>query len=181
MNSLLKKYQTKIVPELKKDLKLKNVMAVPKVLKIVVNMGLNDAVGNKGIIDKARKQIETIAGQKASVTKARKSISAFKLRKGMPMGLKVTLRGIRMFDFLEKIVKIVLPRQRDFKGISEKGFDGLGNLNIGFKEQTIFPDIEYDQIDRPRGIEVTIVTSSAKNEQARVLLEKIGIPFKKEQ
>lgn len=179
MHQLLKKYQEKVKPELKKEFKLKNDFQIPRMVKIVVNMGLNDAVGNKGVIDKVIKQLRIIAGQEPSVTKARKAISAFKLRKGMPLGLKVTLRGVRMLDFWEKLVKIVLPRQRDFKGISDRGFDAQGNLNLGFKEQTIFPDLEYDQVDKARGLEITIVTSTTNNQQAKKLLAGLGMPFKK--
>jgi large subunit ribosomal protein L5 len=179
MHQLLKKYQDEVRPGLKKDFGIKNDLQVPRLVKIVVNMGLNDAVGNKGIIDKAAKQLKIIVGQQPAVTKAKKAISAFKLRKGMPMGLKITLRGSRMLDFWEKLVKIVLPRQRDFKGISDKSFDSQGNLNLGFREQTIFPDLEYDQIDKVRGLEITIVTSTTKKEQAKRLLLDLGLPFKK--
>jgi len=171
------KYQSEILPKLKSEFNYKNDLAAPWLIKIVVNMGINDAVGNRGIIDKVSKQIALITGQKPLVTKARKAISAFKLRKGMAIGVKVTLRGKRMLDFWDKLVKIVLPRQRDFKGISTKGFDGLGNLNIGLKEQTLFPDIEYDQIDRVRGIEITIVTSTQNDQEAQQLLELMGMPF----
>lgn len=179
MHEIQKKYKEVILPKLKKEFNLKNDLEVARILKIVLNMGLNDAVNNKGIIEKVHKQLKLIAGQEPSVTTARKAISAFKLRKGMPLGLKATLRGERMLDFLAKLVKIVLPRQRDFKGISDRGFDGLGNLNIGFKEQTIFPDLEYDQIDKIRGLEVTIVTSATDKDQAKRLLEEFGMPFKK--
>lgn len=179
MHSLEEKYQKTVLPKLNKEFGIVNSMQTPKLMKIVLNMGLNDAVGNKGIIDKVIKQMRIIAGQEPAVTKARKAISAFKLRKGMPMGLKVTLRGKRMLDFWEKLVKIVLPRQRDFKGISDTGFDAQGNLNLGFREQTIFPDLEYDQIDKPRGLEITIVTSTDKKEQAKKLLIELGMPFKK--
>ena len=179
MHNLEKKYQEVVKAKLKKEFSIKNDLAVPKIIKIVVNMGLNDAVGNKGVIDKAIKQLRIIVGQEPAVTKAHKAISAFKLRKGMPMGLKVTLRGRRMLDFWEKLVKIVLPRQRDFKGISDLGFDAQGNLNLGFKEQTIFPDLEYDQIDKARGLEITVVTSTDKKDQAKQLLTELGMPFKK--
>ncbi len=179
MHNLLKTYQETVLPKLKKEFGLKNDLQVPNLVKIVVNMGLNDAINNKGIIDKVIKQLRIIAGQEPSVTKSRKAISAFKLRKGMPMGLKVTLRGGRMLDFWEKLVKIVLPRQRDFKGIADRGFDSQGNLNLGFKEQTIFPDLEYDQIDKARGLEITVVTSSTDKSQAKRLLEELGMPFKK--
>lgn len=180
MNNKVKEYQAEIAKKLKQELKLRNVMEVPKLVKIVLNMGLNDAVGNKGIITKVEKQLETITGQKPLVTSAKRSISAFKLRRGMPIGLKVTLRGKRMLAFWEKIVKIVLPRQRDFKGVLRKGFDKQGNLNLGFKEQTLFPDLEYDQIDKVRGLEVSIITSTSNNEHAFSLLKMLGMPFREE-
>jgi large subunit ribosomal protein L5 len=168
-----------VVAEVAASLGVKNKMASPKLLKIVVNMGVNEAVSNKGLVDKAVEQLSIITGQKPVVTLAKKSIATFKLRRGMPIGAKVTLRGARMLDFWEKLVKIVLPRQRDFKGISANGFDGKGNLNLGFREQTIFPDIEYDKVDKVRGVEITIVTSAVNNEQAKMLLEKLGMPFRK--
>jgi len=179
MHILQKKYQEEILPKLKTEFKLKNDLQAARLVKIVLNMGCNDAVNNKGVIDKVHNQLKLIAGQEPSVTTARRAISAFKLRQGMPMGLKATLRGQRMLDFLEKLVKIVLPRQRDFKGIPDKGFDTLGNLNLGFREQTIFPDLEYDQIDKVRGLEVTIVTSTTDKNQAKRLLEEFGMPFSK--
>ncbi len=178
MNSLQKFYQAEIVPKLQQEFGYKNKLAVPRLLKIVVNMGLNDAVVNRGIIEKAASQLSLITGQKPLVTKAKKSISAFKVRRGMPIGIKVTLRGKRMFDFFEKLVKIVLPRQRDFKGVLASGFDGRGNLNLGFKEQTIFPDLDYDKIDKTRGVQITIVTSAENDEQAKRLLQELGVPFK---
>lgn len=174
-------YETynQVVEEVRNSLGIKNKMASPKIVKIVVNMGLNDAVENKGLIEKASEQLGIITGQKPYITKAKKSISAFKLRRGIPMGVKTTLRGSRMLDFWEKLVKIVLPRQRDFKGIADRGFDGRGNLNLGFREQTIFPDIEYDKIDKIRGVEITVVTSTSDDKHAKALLEKLGMPFKK--
>lgn len=179
MTDVLKEYREKIIPILRKDSAFANAHEVPRLMKIVVNMGLNDAVTNKGIIEKVAEQISIITGQKALVTKAKKSISAFKIRAGMPLGLKVTLRGKRMFDFWEKLVKIVLPRQRDFKGVAAESFDRLGNLNLGFKEQTLFPDIEYDRVDKVRGLEITVVTSSKDDVGAQKLLEAMGMPFKK--
>jgi len=181
MHQTIKKYQEKIMPKLKREFSLKNNLEVPRMVKIVVNMGLNDAVNNKGVIKTAAKQMRIITGQEPSTTKARKAISAFKLRKGMPLGLKTTLRKSRMLDFWEKLVKIVLPRQRDFKGISDKSFDSQGNLNLGFREQTIFPDLEYDQIDKARGLEITVVTSTTEKKQAKMLLEELGLPFKKQE
>lgn len=165
--------------EVQQALGYTNKLSSPQLVKIIVNMGLNDAVSNKGVIEKAAEQLSTITGQKPAVMAAKKSISAFKLRRGMPVGVKVTLRGTRMLDFWEKLVKIVLPRQRDFKGTSPRGFDGQGNLNIGFREQTIFPDIEYDKVDKVRGVEITVVTSTSSDKDAHVLLEKLGMPFRK--
>lgn len=180
MHKIQSQYLKEVKPKLQKEFGLKNTHTPPYLVKIVINMGLNDAVGNKGVIDKVIKQMRIIAGQEPAVTTARKAISAFKLRKGMPMGLKATLRGKRMLDFWEKLVKIVLPRQRDFKGISDKGFDSQGNLNLGFKEQTLFPDLEYDQIDKARGLEVSVITSTTDNKQAKFLLGELGMPFKKQ-
>lgn len=162
---------------LKKKFGYKNDHELPKILKIIVNMGLNDALKDKGVIDKGSEQLTIITGQKPLTTLARKSISAFKLRKGVPIGLKVTLRGKRMFDFWEKLVRIVLPRMRDFRGISVKSFDSQGNLNLGFKEQGIFPDLEYDKMDRTRGLEITIVTSAKVDLEAKVFLAEMGMPF----
>lgn len=179
MHKIQTQYQEEVKPKLQKEFGIKNPLSTPYLVKIVINMGLNDAINNKGVIDKVVKQMRVISGQQPAVTLSRKAISAFKLRKGMPMGLKSTLRGNRMLDFWEKIVKIVLPRQRDFKGISDKGFDSQGNLNLGFKEQTLFPDLEYDQIDKTRGLEVTVVTSTTDNKQAKFLLTELGMPFKK--
>lgn len=179
MSELLKTYHEKIKPELKKELGMKNDHQVPRLLKIVVNMGMNDAVDNKGVIQKGLEQLSLITGRRPMISQAKKSISAFKLRKGMPIGVKVTLRGNGMFEFWNKLVTIVLPRQRDFKGISHHCFDGQGNLNVGLREQTIFPDIEYDKIDKTRGVEITVVTSAETNEHAQKLLEKMGMPFKK--
>lgn len=179
MHPLEEQYQKVVLVKLKKEFGLTNNLQTPRLVKIVLNMGLNDAIGNKAIIDKAKKQIRIITGQEPIVTKAHRAIAAFKLRKGMPMGLKVTFRGKRMLDFWEKLVKIVLPRQRDFKGISDVSFDAQGNLNLGFKEQAIFPDLEYDQIDKPRGLEITVVTSTDNKEQAKRLLTELGMPFKK--
>ena len=179
MHKIQTQYQEEVKPKLQKEFGIKNPLSTPYLVKIVINMGLNDAINNKGVIDKVVKQMRVISGQQPAVTLSRKAISAFKLRKGMPMGLKSTLRGNRMLDFWEKIVKIVLPRQRDFKGISDKGFDSQGNLNLGFKEQTLFPDLEYDQIDKTRGLEVTVVTSTTDNKQAKFLLTELGMLFKK--
>jgi large subunit ribosomal protein L5 len=172
-------YNQEIVGKLKKDLNIKNVMAVPKIIKIAINVGAGEAVTNKGVLVKIQEQLAIISGQKPVITKARMSISAFKIRKGLPIGVKVTLRGKKMNQFLEKIIKIIIPRLRDFKGISEKSIDLNGNLNIGFPEQIIFPEIEFDKIDKIRGLEVTIVTNAKNREKGKKLFELLGIPFKK--
>jgi large subunit ribosomal protein L5 len=161
------------------DLKIKNVMAVPKMVKVVINVGAGEAVVNKNVIGNIVDQITVISGQKPVITKARKSVSAFKIRKGLAIGVKVTLRGKKMYDFVEKMTTVVIPRLRDFRGISESNVDQYGNLNIGFSEQTLFPEIEFDKIDKIRGLEVTVVTTAQNKEQGRKLFEIIGIPFKK--
>ncbi len=171
-------YFQEVRGKLKADLKLANIMEVPKPTKVVLNVGAGEAVASKGAIEKIQEQLELIAGQKSVVTKARVSISAFKIRKGLPIGVKVTLRGDRMWLFLEKLIKIVIPRLRDFKGLSDKNVDSHGNLNIGFTEQTIFPEIEYDKIDKIRGLEVTVVTSGRSHEQGKKLFQLMGVPFK---
>jgi large subunit ribosomal protein L5 len=172
-------YHQQIKKKLLTELKLNNVMEVPKPIKIVVNVGAGEAVTNKGAIDKIKDQLAAITGQRPVVTKARVSVSAFKIRKGLPIGVKVTLRGKKMFNFLEKLVKIIIPRVRDFKGISEKNLDQHGNLNLGFSEQTIFPEIDFDKIDKIRGLEVTVVTDTKNREKGKKLFQLLGIPFKK--
>lgn len=161
-----------------KELELSNPMMIPKIQKIVLNIGVGEAVVNKNSITKAQEQLTQIAGQKAVVTLARKSISAFKIRKGFPNGVKVTLRGKKMQDFLEKLVRIVIPRIKDFRGVPETCVDQNGNLNLGFHEQTIFPEIEYDKIDKIRGLQVTVVTNATNHVRGKKLFEIIGIPFK---
>lgn len=168
-------------PKLKKQLKLSNDLSVPKIEKIVVAMGLGEAVGDKSVVDKAANDLAEITGQKPLITKARKSVASFKLRQGMPIGVKVTLRKKRQYHFLEKLIKIVLPRIRDFQGVSRQKFDGRGNYTLGFKEQIVFPEIDYAKIDRVRGLEVTIVTSATDDQTAQLLLSEIGIPFTKEE
>ena len=155
-------------------------MAAPRVLKIVLNVGVGEAVSNKNVIEKVQEQLSTIAGQKSVVTKARKSVSAFKIRQGLPIGVKVTLRGAKMYAFLEKMIKIVLPRLRDFRGISDSTVDQNCNLNVGFSQQTVFPEIEFDKVDKLRGLEVTVVTNAKDREKGRKLFEALGIPFKKQ-
>ena len=172
-------YNQDIRKKLMADLKLSNFYEAPRPVKIVLNVGAGEAVVNKNVLEKIAEQISVIAGQKAVITKARVSISAFKIRKGLAIGVKVTLRGDRMYHFLEKLVKIVIPRLRDFKGISESNIDGNGNLNIGFSEQTIFPEIEFDKVDRIRGLQVTVVTTAKSHEKGKKLFELLGVPFKK--
>lgn len=171
-------YNQEIKKKLMAQMGLKNPFAVPKVLKIVVNVGAGEAVTNKNSLDKICEQLIAICGQKPVITKARKSVSAFKVRKGMPIGAKATLRGEKMYSFLEKLIKVVIPRLRDFKGILEKSVDPYGNLNLGFSEQTIFPEIEFDKIDKIRGLEVTIVSNAHDHGRGVKLFEVMGIPFK---
>lgn len=176
---LLLKYQQEIRPILMKEFSIKNHHAVPKLIKISVNIGLGEALTNKNVIESATKQLAIITGQKAKVTVAKSSISTFKLRAGNPIGIMVTLRGRRMYDFLFKLIAVVLPRVRDFRGISAKSFDGRGNYTFGFTEQLIFPEISFDQIDKIRGLEVAIVTSAQDDKIALRLLELLGLPFAK--
>lgn len=179
MSNLYKQYREDGKKKLLQELSLKNVMAIPEMKKIAVNIGLGEALVNKKAIEATSGQLATICGQKPVVTRAKHDISSFKLRRGEPIGLKVTLRGRRMYDFFEKLVKIVLPRVRDFRGISDKGFDGRGNFTLGLSEQIVFPEIEYNQVDKIRGLEVTFVTSGKNNEEAKKLLEILGMPFRK--
>lgn len=174
-----KYYFQEVRPKLAKKMGLTNLLAVPQVVKIVVNVGAGEAVVNKGVLEKISEQIVLITGQKPIITKAKKAVSAFKIRKGFPIGVKVTLRGERMYHFLEKIIKIILPRLRDFRGISLKSLDSSGNLNLGFKEQIIFPEIDFDKIDKIRGLQVTIVTNCGNKEKGKLLFEELGIIFKK--
>ncbi len=164
---------------LQKKLRLTNPMAVPMVKKIVVNVGAGEAVTNKNVLNNIVEQIALITGQKPIITKARRAVSAFKIRKGFPIGVKVTLRGKKMYHFLEKIIKIILPRIRDFHGIDIKSIDKSGNLNLGFREQTIFPEIEFDKIDKIRGLQVTIVTNCRNQDEGLALFKELGVPFKK--
>lgn len=172
-------FQTEVKSALKKELGLKNSLAVPNLVKVVLNVGAGEAVTNKGVIAKIQEQISLIAGQRAVVTKARKSVSAFKIREGLAIGVKVTLRGDRMYEFLQKFITIVIPRLRDFRGIDSSAVDAHGNLNIGFTEQTLFPEIEYDKVDKLRGLQITVVTTARNKEKGRLLFEKLGIAFKK--
>lgn len=172
-------YNSEVKKKLMEDLKINNVMAVPKIVKIVINVGAGEAVTNKGVLDKIQEQMSLIAGQKAIITKAKKSVSAFKIRMGLPIGVKTTLRGEKMYSFLEKLIKIVIPRLKDFRGIADSTVDPHGNLNLGFTEQTIFPEIDYDKIDKTRGLQVTIVTTAKTKEKGKKLFEILNIPFKK--
>jgi large subunit ribosomal protein L5 len=171
-------YRGQVVPALQKELGYKNVMQVPRLEKIVVNVGMGEALQNAKSLDAAVHDIATITGQKPIVTRARKSISVFKLREGNPIGVKVTLRGDRMWDFLDRLCNIALPRQRDFRGISADAFDGRGNYSLGLKEQLIFPEIDYDKIDKIRGLEITIVTTAQSDEEGFYLLRHLGMPFR---
>lgn len=173
------KYLKEIKPELQKSLKT-NIMAVPELKKIVVNVGLGEALTDSKVVERVGEQLKIITGQKPKLNKAKVSIAAFKLRAGDPVGLMVTMRGRRMYDFFEKFVRIVLPRVRDFRGLKATGFDGQGNYNLGLREQIVFPEIEYDKVDKVRGMEITFVTNAKNNEAARMLLEKLGLPFEKE-
>ena len=172
-------YNQEVAEKLKKDLNLKNVMAVPKIIKISINFCACEAVTNKNVIEKIQEQMSTIAGQKSIITKARTSVSAFKIRKGLAIGVKVTLRGKRMYHFLEKLIRIVIPRLKDFRGVSDSNIDQNGNLNIGFPEQIIFPEIDFDKVDKIRGLQVTVVTNAKSKEKGKKLFEMLGIPFKK--
>ncbi|MCS6955711.1 MAG: 50S ribosomal protein L5 [Candidatus Calescibacterium sp.] len=176
---LYEKYKKEVVPELMRMFNYKNVMQVPKIEKVVVNMGVGDATQNQDIIKKIQKQLTVITGQAPVVIKAKKSISNFKLRKGMNIGLKVTLRKAKMWAFLDKLISIVLPRIRDFRGINNNGFDGRGNYNLGIKEQIIFPELSYDDIDKIRGMDINITTTARNDKEAYELLRLIGLPFKK--
>lgn len=172
------KYTSEVIEALKKEFLYSNPMQVPTVSKIVLNMGMGEAVANPKSLDAATRDLTIIAGQKPVITKARKSIAAFKIRTGMPIGTMVTLRGERMWEFLDRLISIALPRIRDFQGISPKAFDGRGNYTLGLREQLVFPEIDYDQIDRLRGLEVSIVTTARTDEEGRRLLQLLGMPFR---
>ncbi|MCI3926344.1 50S ribosomal protein L5 [Paenibacillus sp. TRM 82003] len=176
---LKEKYLNEVTPALLQKFNYKSVMQVPKIEKVVINMGVGDAAGNAKLLDVAVEEMQTIAGQKPIVTKAKKSIAGFKLREGMPIGVKVTLRGDRMYYFLDKLFNIALPRVRDFRGVSNKAFDGRGNYTLGLKEQLIFPEIEYDKVDKIRGMDIVIVTTAKSDEESRELLAQMGMPFVK--
>ncbi|HPR17112.1 MAG TPA: 50S ribosomal protein L5 [Candidatus Cloacimonadota bacterium] len=179
MNRLQEKYISEVVPALEKQFEFKNIHCVPKLVKISINMGVGVATQNKAILDNAVKDLTMITGRKPIITKAKKSISNFKLRLGMPIGCKVTLRGEIMYEFLDRLISIVLPRVRDFRGVPAKSFDGRGNYTLGIKEQTVFPEIEFDKVDAVRGMDITIVTTAKTDEEGRELLRSLGMPFKK--
>ena len=178
MDRLQEKYNKKVVPALTEKFGYKNIMELPKISKIIINMGVGEAVGNPKALDSAVSDLTIIAGQKPILTKAKKSLAAWKLRQGMPIGAKVTLRGVRMYQFLDKFMNVALPRVRDFRGISANSFDGRGNYAIGLKEQLIFPEIEYDKIDKLRGMNIVVVTTAKTDEEAKELLKLMGMPFK---
>ncbi len=176
---LKEKYSTEVVEQLKKEFGYTNNMQVPRIEKVVINMGIGEAAASAKAIDGGVKDLTAIAGQKPIVNRARKSIATFKVRKGMPVGVSVTLRGARMYDFLSKLINIALPRIRDFRGLSQKSFDGRGNYSLGVKEQLIFPEINYEQVDAVRGMDISIVTSARTDEEARAMLKALGMPFKR--
>ena len=176
---LEEKYLAEVTPQLKAALGYNNIMQLPKLQKIVINIGLGEATQEPKALEAAEKDLATISGQHPVTTRAKKSISAFKLRTGVPIGMMVTLRGKRMYDFFDKLVNVVLPRFRDFRGVSRDSFDGRGNYNLGMKEQIVFPEIDYDKVDKIRGMEVTIVTTAKNDDEARTLLELMGMPFRK--
>jgi len=177
VDRLQEKYAKEVAPELTKKFGYKNVMQLPKLEKVIINMGVGEAVGNPKALDAAVSDLTLIAGQKPIVTRAKKSIATWNIRQGMPIGAKVTLRGTRMYQFLDKFMNVALPRVRDFHGVSAKAFDGRGNYSVGLKEQLIFPEIDYDKIDKVRGMNVVIVTTAKTDEEARALLSLLGMPF----
>jgi large subunit ribosomal protein L5 len=172
------RYQKEIAPAIAKEFGIQNPMAIPRVQKIVINMGMGEAIANAKILDTAADELRAVTGQKPVVTKAKKSIASFKLRQGMPIGVMVTLRGDRMYEFLDRLVSIALPRVRDFRGVSPKAFDGRGNYTIGVREQLIFPEIDFNKVDKLRGMNISIVTTARNDEQARALLRGLGMPFR---
>lgn len=179
MNRLKEKFVSEITPSLMEKFNYNSVMEVPKVEKIVINMGVGDAVSNAKNLDKAVEELALISGQKPIITKAKKSIAGFRLREGMSIGAKVTLRGERMYEFLDKLVSVSLPRVRDFHGVSKKSFDGRGNFTLGVKEQLIFPEVDYDLVDKVRGMDIVVVTTAKTDEESRELLTQLGMPFQK--
>jgi large subunit ribosomal protein L5 len=180
MPGLKEKYKNEVVPSLIERYGYKNIMQVPRLEKAVLNIGAGEAIANAKVLEAAERDLTTISGQHPVTTRARRSIAAFKLRTGMPIGLKVTLRGERMYHFLDKLINVILPRIREFQGVSPDSFDGYGNYTLGLKEQTVFPEVNYDEVDKLRGIEVSIVTTARTDEEGRHLLELLGMPFSKD-
>ncbi len=178
MARLRDKYKSEVAPALAKEFEISNPMAIPKIEKIVVNMGLGEASANAKILEVATEELRSVTGQKPVITKAKKSIAAFKLRQGMSIGTMVTLRGERMYEFLDRLISVALPRVRDFRGISAKAFDGRGNYTLGVREQLIFPEIDFNKVDKTRGMNISIVTTAGNDEQARSLLKALGMPFR---
>lgn len=174
----MKKYKKEIVPELEKEFDISNMMAVPRLEKIIINVGVGEAIQNAKVLDSAKAELSLITGQMPVVSRAKKSISAFKLRKGQAIACYVTLRGRRMYEFFDRLVNIVLPRVRDFRGVSPKAFDGRGNYTLGVKDQLVFPEIDYTKVEKSRGMNITVVTSARTNEEAFALLKKLGMPFR---
>lgn len=176
---LREKYLQEAVPAMREEFNYRNIMQVPRLVKVVVNIGLGEAIQNAKALDAAVSDLSAITGQRPVITRAKRSVAAFKVRTGMPIGTMVTLRGQRMYDFLDKLMNVVLPRIRDFQGVSPKSFDGRGNYSLGLQEQIVFPEIDYDKVDKIRGMEVTIVTTARTDEEARRLLQLLGMPFRK--
>jgi large subunit ribosomal protein L5 len=178
MSRLRDRYSKDVAPALAKEFGYKNVMAIPKIQKVVVNMGLGEATGNAKIVDVGADELARVTGQKPVVTRAKKSIAQFKVRKGMPIGAMVTLRGDRMWEFLDRLISIALPRVRDFRGVSPRGFDGRGNYTLGLKDQLLFPEIDYMKVDKARGMNISVVTTAKTDEESRKLLQLLGMPFR---
>jgi large subunit ribosomal protein L5 len=178
MNRLRERYEKDVVPALRKEFNHANVMAVPRITKVVVNMGLGEGTQNAKFVDTGAEELGKITGQKAAVTRAKKSIAQFKLRKGMPIGAMVTLRGERMYEFLDRLISIALPRVRDFRGVSARGFDGRGNFTLGLRDQLMFPEIDYLKVDKARGLNISVVTTARTDEEARRMLQLLGMPFR---
>ena len=178
MARLKERYQKEVAPAIAKEFGIENPMAVPRLDKIVLNMGMGEAIANAKVLDTAVEELKAIAGQKPVITRAKKSIASFKLRQGMPIGVMVTLRGEQMYEFFDRLVSIALPRVRDFRGVSPKAFDGRGNYTIGVREQLIFPEIDFNKVDKTRGMNISIITTARNDEQARALLKALGMPFR---
>ncbi len=179
MSARLKdRYQKEIAPAISKEFEITNPMAVPRLEKIVINMGMGEAIANNKVLDTAADELRAVTGQKPVITKAKKSIASFKLRQGMPIGVMVTLRGDRMYEFLDRLITVALPRVRDFRGVSPRAFDGRGNYTLGIREQLIFPEIDFNKVDKTRGMNISIVTTARNDEQARALLKGLGMPFR---